>query len=101
MREFLRGAMQLHILHHAADRDIHGAWITQELARHGYRISPGALYPTLHRMEVEGLLRSRSEVVDGRVRRTYVATAEGRRILEATKEQLRELADEVLGDRAP
>ncbi len=69
-----------------------------ELARHGYRISPGSLYPTLHRMEAEGLLRSQAEVVDGRARRSYVATARGRRTLDATKRQLRELAAEVLGD---
>lgn len=99
MREFLRGAVQLHVLYHAAQREIHGAWIAEELARHGYTISPGSLYPTLHKMEAEGLIRSRTRVVDGRTRRSYVATAKGRRTLEATKSQLRELADEILGKR--
>ncbi len=72
--------------------------MASELARHGYTISPGSLYPTLHKMEAEGLVASRSEVVDGRARRSYVATAKGRHVLQATKRQLRELADEVLGD---
>jgi DNA-binding PadR family transcriptional regulator len=45
VREFQRGAVRPHILHHAAKEEIHGAWMTQELARHGYRISPGTLYP--------------------------------------------------------
>jgi DNA-binding PadR family transcriptional regulator len=98
MREFLRGAVRLHILHHAARGEIHGAWMAKELAHHGYRISPGSLYPTLHKMESEGLLRSNQEVVAGRARRSYVATAKGRKSLESTKHQLRELADEVLGD---
>ncbi len=97
MREFLRGAVQLHILHHATHGEVHGAWIAEELARHGYKISPGSLYPTLHTMEADGLIRSRARVVDGRARRSYVATAKGRRTLEATKIQLRELADEILG----
>ena len=66
MREFLRGAVRLHILHHAAQGEIHGAWMATELAQHGYRISPGSLYPTLHKMEAEGLLRSSQQVVDGR-----------------------------------
>jgi DNA-binding PadR family transcriptional regulator len=48
-------------------------------------------------MEAEGLLRSRRQVADGRVRRCYAATAKGRRVLESTKRQLRELAREVLG----
>jgi DNA-binding PadR family transcriptional regulator len=98
MREFLRGAVRLHILHHAARGEIHGAWMAKELAHHGYRISPGSLYPTLHKMEAEGLLRSTQQVVAGRARRTYVATAKGRKSLESAKHQLSELADEVLGD---
>jgi DNA-binding PadR family transcriptional regulator len=98
MREFLRGAVRLHILHHAAQGEVHGAWMAKELAHHGYHISPGSLYPTLHKMEIEGLLRSSQQVVDGRTRRSYVATAKGRRTLESTKRQLRELANEVLGD---
>jgi DNA-binding PadR family transcriptional regulator len=48
--------------------------MAEELARHGYRISPGSLYPTLHKMEGEGLLHSTTEVVIGRARRSYVAT---------------------------
>jgi DNA-binding PadR family transcriptional regulator len=98
MREFLRGAVRLHILHHAARGEVHGAWMAKELAHHGYRISPGSLYPTLHKMETEGLLRSTQHVVEGRARRSYVATAKGRRTLESTKRQLKELANEVLGD---
>jgi DNA-binding PadR family transcriptional regulator len=97
MRSFDRGAVQLHVLHHAAQHEIHGAWITEELARHGHRISPGTLYPTLHRMEGEGLLRSRTKVVEGRKRRLYMATPRGRRALEQARRTLRELAAEVLG----
>jgi DNA-binding PadR family transcriptional regulator len=95
---FLRGAVQLHVLHHAALGEVHGAWIAGELAHHGHRISPGTLYPMLHRMEADGLLRSRTDVVDGRRRRLYRATAKGRRDLQRARDALRELADEVLGD---
>lgn len=96
MREFLRGAVQLHILHHAAEGEIHGAWMSRELAGHGYEISPGTLYPTLHRLEAEGLLSSRRTVEEGRSRRVYKITAEGRKVLRRTRKALRELADEVL-----
>jgi PadR family transcriptional regulator len=30
--------------------------MARELERHGYKISPGMLYPTLHRLEAKGLL---------------------------------------------
>ncbi|MCY9783720.1 PadR family transcriptional regulator [Nocardiopsis sp. EMB25] len=101
MRDFIRGAIRLHILHHAAEEEIHGAWMARELASHGYGISPGTLYPTLHRLESDGLLVSRQEVVEGRVRRLYRATDAGRRVLEQDRSALRELAREVLGDQEP
>ncbi|WP_190812605.1 PadR family transcriptional regulator [Saccharopolyspora pogona] len=97
MREFLRGAIRLHILHHAAEEPIHGAWMARELASHGYRVSPGTLYPTLHRLEAEGLLVSEHELVEGRQRRVYRATDAGLEALTADREALRELAREVLG----
>jgi DNA-binding PadR family transcriptional regulator len=96
MRQFLRGAVVLHILHHAAEGEIDGAWMSEELARHGHRISPGTLYPTLHRMQAEGLLSSRQTLIEGRRRRRYRATAAGRRVLARARRALRELADEVL-----
>ncbi|MFE7973898.1 PadR family transcriptional regulator [Streptomyces shenzhenensis] len=101
MREFQRGAVRLHILHHAVEEEIHGAWMTEELGRHGYEISPGTLYPTLHRLEADGLLTSEQRVVDGRARRVYRATEAGKRALDADRQALRELAREVLGDDAP
>jgi DNA-binding PadR family transcriptional regulator len=97
VREFQRGAVRLHILHHAAEAEVHGAWLTQELARHGYRISPGTLYPTLHRLEADGLLASKQRVIDGRTRRMYRATAAGRRALADDRRALAELARELLG----
>ncbi|CAA0131697.1 Uncharacterised protein [Mycolicibacterium vanbaalenii] len=97
MREFQRGAVRLHILHHAAEQEVHGAWITKELARHGYDISPGTLYPTLHRLEAEGLLSSKQRVVDGRARRVYRVTQAGRRALREDRKALEELAREILG----
>jgi len=96
MREFVRGAVRLHVLHHAAEGGVHGAWMAAELAEHGYSISPGTLYPTLHRMESEGLLRSANQVVDGRTRRVYTITPAGRRALRDAKQMLAELADELL-----
>ncbi|MEU9351057.1 PadR family transcriptional regulator [Streptomyces griseoloalbus] len=101
MREFQRGAVRLHILHHAAEEEIHGAWMTEELARHGYRISPGTLYPTLHRLEADGLLESEQRVVDGRTRRVYRATETGRQALAEDRRALSELAREVLGNDSP
>ena len=45
--DLLSGLVRLHVLHHAAERPIYGQWMIDELARHGYRLSPGTLYPML------------------------------------------------------
>lgn len=96
MKELFRGAVFLHILHHAAEEPIHGAWMSAELATHGYDISPGTLYPTLHRMEADGLLASEKRTVNGRVLRLYRATAAGGAALTEGRRAVRELAEEIL-----
>lgn len=99
VREFLRGAVPVHVLHHAAEGEVHGAWMAAELAHHGYRISPGTLYPLLHRMEEAGLLASKSQVVEGRARRVYVATPAGRKALRSVRKIVSELSGEVLPEK--
>ena len=98
-REFFLGFIKIHILYHASREPIFGVEIAEELARHGYSISPGTLYPTLHRLEKEGYLESSSKVVGGRVRKYYQATVEGKLVLEQSKEKIRELVTEVIEER--
>jgi DNA-binding PadR family transcriptional regulator len=99
MNQFLRGAVRLHILHHANMEPVHGAWMADELAGHGYKISPGTLYPMLHRMQEDGLLTSRQEVVNARARRVYEITDLGRATLVEERAALAELAAEILGNQ--
>ena len=94
-RELLAGLVRLHILHHAAEGDIYGQWMIEELARHGYRMSPGTLYPLLHGMEQKGYLESRQERAGRSVRRLYHATPRGREALALAREKVRELFGEI------
>ena len=96
VREFQRGAVRLHILHHAAEQEIHGAWMTRELERHGYKISPGSLYPILQGLEEKGYLRSSEQRNGKSLRRVYRATPLGRRALAAAKNKVRELFHELV-----
>ena len=98
-REFFLGFIKIHILYHASRELIFGVGIAKGLARHGYNVSPGTLYPVLHRLEREGYLESSSKVVNSRVRKYYQATGEGKRVLEQSKKKIRELVTEVLYDR--
>lgn len=97
-RHFFNGFIRLHILYHAAKEAVYGAEITEELVRHGYRISQGTLYPTLHLLEKLGYLRSQTKFVQGRRRKYYQATASGRRVLHEARMKLQELVAEVLED---
>jgi len=98
-REFFLGFIKIHILYHASKAPIFGVEIAEELARHGYSISPGTLYPVLHRLEKEGFMESSSRVVNGRVRKYYQATAEGKLVLEQSKKKIRELVTEVIEEK--
>src|SRR5438270_7159040 len=95
-RELYSGLIRLHVLHHAVEEPIFGLGMIQELARHGYRISPGSLYPLLHGLEQKGYLRS-SEQRDGKsMRKVYRATPRGRRALAVAKTKVRELVQELI-----
>jgi PadR family transcriptional regulator, regulatory protein PadR len=89
------GLIRLHILHHACEEPIFGLGMIEELARHGYRLSPGTLYPIVHGLEKKGLLRSKQQQVDGKVRRVYSGTPSGRRALNLAKQKVRELFGEL------
>lgn len=96
--ELYAGLVRLHILYHAAREPFYGLWLIEELRRHGYVLSPGTLYPMLHRLERQGYLRSRRVQEGRRQRRLYQATARGRRALAAARERVRELFGELFED---
>jgi PadR family transcriptional regulator PadR len=96
IKEFLRGSMRVHVLYHASKERVFGLEMLRELRRHGYRLSPGTLYPMLHQMNEDGLLSCERVVVKGKVRKYYTATKKGRRALEQARKKIRELVAEVL-----
>ena len=70
-KDLYSGLIRLHVLSHACQEPIFGAGIIEELARHGYRLSPGTLYPLLHGLEEKGYLRSSEEIGMRQSRRVY------------------------------
>jgi len=94
-QDLLSGFIRLHILHHAAECEVYGQWIIEELGRHGYTLSPGTVYPMLHAMERRGYLTRREEKVGRSARKLYRATPEGRRALALATEKMHELIGEI------
>jgi DNA-binding PadR family transcriptional regulator len=99
-KDLYSGLIRLHILHHAVEEDIFGLGMIEELARHGYRLSAGTLYPQLHQLEEKGLLRSYEQREAGRSRRMYRATVAGQSALMIAKEKVRELFGELFEDKS-
>jgi len=95
-KRLFQGFICIHILHHAQKDPIYGAWMLDELAEHGYKLSPGTLYPILHSLEKENLLLSFEENVDGKIRKNYKTTLEGDKELAEAQVYLRELIGEVI-----
>jgi len=94
-KEIYSGLIRLHILYHAGEGPVFGLEIIEELGRHGYKLSPGTLYPILHGMEKRGLLRSETQEASGHYRRVYQITPKGKEALRGAKEKVRELFGEL------
>lgn len=90
------GLIRLHVLHHAVQEPIYGLAMIEELARHGYRLSAGTLYPILHGLEKRGYLRSVERRKGKTMRRVYRATPAGRRALQSARAKVSELFGELL-----
>ncbi|HLB50523.1 MAG TPA: PadR family transcriptional regulator [Anaerolineales bacterium] len=94
-RDLFLAFIKMHILYHAGREPIYGLWLIEELARHGYRLSPGTLYPILHGLERQGYLKLEKQVVGGKVRKCYLATRQGQAALAEARTKARELLDEI------
>ncbi|WP_417812701.1 PadR family transcriptional regulator [Thalassospira alkalitolerans] len=99
-QDLLSGFIRLHVLHHATEEGLYGQWMIDELAQHGYRVSPGTLYPMLHSMERKGYLVSRTERAGRTQRRVYRATPYGIEALALAQEKILELFHEVISKSA-
>lgn len=77
----LKGTLQTIILKLLEDNErMYGYEITQkvkEITAGEIKLTEGALYPALHKLEADGLLETTSEIVDGRARKYYSLTEQG------------------------
>ena len=99
VRDIFLAFVRVHLLHHAAEGPVYGAEMIEELARHGYEIGPGTMYPTLHALRARGYLEEERRTVSGKVRKYYHITERGRETLALLRPKVRELVGEVLKER--
>src|ERR1700744_6513891 len=92
--ELIKGTLKTIVLKLLADnKKMYGYEITQrvkELTMDRIQITEGALYPTLHALEDDGLVTTETEYIGKRVRKYYTLSKEGKT---KAKEKVSELAD--------
>lgn len=95
MRKLFLGFIHIHILHHAKKEPFYGSWMIEELKEHGYEISAGTLYPILHNLEKNGVLKVEEKNVEGKIRKYYSITQLGEEVLKEAKAKAYELFKEI------
>lgn len=92
--ELVKGTLKTIVMKLLTDnKKMYGYEITQrvkELTADKIQITEGALYPTLHALEAEGLLTTQTEYIGKRVRKYYSLSPAGK---SRTKERVSEMAD--------
>jgi DNA-binding PadR family transcriptional regulator len=94
----LKGHLDVLLLAALEDGPRHG-YAVKEGLREGsggrFDLPTGTVYPALHRLERAGLIAGSWSVVDGRRRRTYQLTPQGRRRLHTDRSNWRDFAAAV------
>ena len=91
----LSGFIETRVPHHASQHPTCGLWLIEELARHGYTLSPGRLYPTPHSLEQAGCLTSERRLVTGCQRRYHTTMPADQAALAEPRARLGESVAEV------
>lgn len=96
----LKGHLDVLLLAALADGPLHG-YAIKEALREGsggrFDLPTGTVYPALHRLERAGLITGSWSVVDGRRRRSYRLTDDGKSRLAGERANWREFAQAVTG----
>jgi DNA-binding PadR family transcriptional regulator len=98
-KELVRGSLDVLVLSALADKAKYGYLIQKHLrdATEGHAtLAAGTLYPLLHRLESQKLVRSYWDDSTGRKRKWYSLTAAGRKRLTSDARQLQTFAESMM-----
>ena len=98
--DFLNGVPELLVLKLLKQKPCYGYELGERLrglTGDAFEFHDGSIYPVLHRLEGKGLLRSRKEIVESRVRRIYEVTEAGEKHFETMEKTWTRIA-RVIGE---
>ncbi len=96
--ESLKGHLDVLVLAALREQPLHGYAVIEELRRRSkgaFDLAEGTVYPVLHRLEADGLLKSSWTTVSGRRRRVYALSSKGTKALGARASEWRQFAHAV------
>ena len=97
-RSFVSGSIPLLVMKLLEDQDLYGYQMIEELRRRSddtFHLKAGTLYPLLHSLEEKNYLYSYEDEANGKVRKYYSITDEGKKYLKGRKEEWQEYASAV------
>ncbi len=89
-KSLLAGSTGMLILKLLEEKDMYGYEMTDTLEKRSdntFSLKAGTLYPLLHSLENAGYVNSREEQENGRTRKYYSITEDGKRFLSDKKEE--------------
>lgn len=96
-QEYIKGTIKTIVLKLLSEKkEMYGYEISQrvkELTSGEIELTYGALYPILYKLEKDGLLITKSEIVEGRVRKYYSLTKSGNETAIEKVEELKRFVD--------
>ncbi|QRG68851.1 PadR family transcriptional regulator [Brevibacillus choshinensis] len=103
-KELMKGSTVILILNLLDRKEMYGYEMTKEIEKHSngiFTFKEGTLYPILHALESERYVEAYWNETDGRKRKYYRITPEGRAQLKEKKQEwnvFRDAVDSVLGE---
>lgn len=92
-KSLVSGSTSMLILRLLESEDMYGYQMIENLRRKSqdvFQLKAGTLYPLLHSMESKGYVKSYEKEANGKIRKYYSLTKEGKRYLEEKREEWQE-----------
>ena len=86
----MKGSLPLLILNELSTKPGHGYYIAKQIRQKSEGVldfAEGTLYPTLHKLEKQGLIESFEQEENSRTRRYYRLTSSGQTALESERKE--------------
>ena len=98
-KSLISGSTSMLILRLLEDKDMYGYEMIENLEKKSnnvFTLKAGTLYPLLHSLEEKNYLKSYEDEVNGKLRKYYSLTKEGKKYLGTKKEEWQEYQTAVL-----